>query len=259
VPSRGTRAAPESRAGPACAAWPWSRLTSPGRPRGGDPARRSPATEGAASRNAHADKQQFLEGELVPSTVQGVELEVPVRARRRAIGAAGIRGQRLDGVERRHAGDCMTASTGAKSHGDTGSDARWGARGGRTPALRIRGPPFPRRESATDVRLDGDEVAADADDGDAGHRSGTYMEALPPSRHHSPCDSDASSSSAMSTTRRSSERIRATSFSQDTTCPRDSAFPGVRTTVPTPIRQLVDGLGLAPPVGVDHEGAVTRV
>jgi hypothetical protein len=34
-------------------------------------------------------------------------------------------------------------------------------------------PPQPdqgeRRASATDVRLDGDEMAADADDGDAGH------------------------------------------------------------------------------------------
>jgi hypothetical protein len=28
--------------------------------------------------------------------------------------------------------------------------------------------PCPRRESATDVRLHGDEMAADADDGDAG-------------------------------------------------------------------------------------------
>jgi hypothetical protein len=27
----------------------------------------------------------------------------------------------------------------------------------------------------TDVRLDGDEMPADADDGDAGHSSGTYM------------------------------------------------------------------------------------
>jgi hypothetical protein len=33
----------------------------------------------------------------------------------------------------------------------------------------------PRRESATDVRLDGDEMAPDADDGDAGHASRTYM------------------------------------------------------------------------------------
>jgi hypothetical protein len=33
-----------------------------------------------------------------------------------------------------------------------------------------------RRESATDVCLDGDELAADADDGDAGDSSGTYME-----------------------------------------------------------------------------------
>jgi hypothetical protein len=33
----------------------------------------------------------------------------------------------------------------------------------------------PRRESATDVRLDGDEVAPDADDGDAVDSSGTYM------------------------------------------------------------------------------------
>ena len=29
--------------------------------------------------------------------------------------------------------------------------------------------------SATDVRLDGDEVAPDADDGDAGHATGTYI------------------------------------------------------------------------------------
>jgi hypothetical protein len=28
---------------------------------------------------------------------------------------------------------------------------------------------------ATDVRLDGDEMAADADDGDAGHSSRTYI------------------------------------------------------------------------------------
>jgi hypothetical protein len=34
-----------------------------------------------------------------------------------------------------------------------------------------------RRESATDVRLDGDEMAPDADDGDAGHFRATYMEA----------------------------------------------------------------------------------
>jgi hypothetical protein len=32
-----------------------------------------------------------------------------------------------------------------------------------------------RRESATDVRLDGDEMAADADDGDAVDATGTYM------------------------------------------------------------------------------------
>jgi hypothetical protein len=32
-----------------------------------------------------------------------------------------------------------------------------------------------RRESTTHVRLDGDETTADADDGDAGHSSGTYM------------------------------------------------------------------------------------
>jgi hypothetical protein len=32
-----------------------------------------------------------------------------------------------------------------------------------------------RRESATEVRLDGDEMAPDADDGDAGHATGTYM------------------------------------------------------------------------------------
>jgi hypothetical protein len=32
-----------------------------------------------------------------------------------------------------------------------------------------------RRESATDVRLDVDEMTADADNGYAGHPSGTYM------------------------------------------------------------------------------------
>ena len=53
---------------------------------------------------------------------------------------------------------------------------RWvGSRGGRTPAFRIREPPCPRRESATDTRLDGDEMAADADDRDAGHAFETYM------------------------------------------------------------------------------------
>jgi hypothetical protein len=43
---------------------------------------------------------------------------------------------------------------------------------GRTnPGLRIREPPCPRRKSAADVRLDGDEMAADADDGNALHVS----------------------------------------------------------------------------------------
>jgi hypothetical protein len=32
-----------------------------------------------------------------------------------------------------------------------------------------------RRESATDVRLDGDEMPADADDGDAGDALGKYI------------------------------------------------------------------------------------
>jgi hypothetical protein len=32
-----------------------------------------------------------------------------------------------------------------------------------------------RRESATDVRLDGEEMAADADDRDAGHAFETYL------------------------------------------------------------------------------------
>jgi hypothetical protein len=35
----------------------------------------------------------------------------------------------------------------------------------------MREPPCARRESATDVRLDGEEMAADADDRDAGHAS----------------------------------------------------------------------------------------
>ena len=46
-----------------------------------------------------------------------------------------------------------------------------------------------RREPATDVRLDGDEVTADADDGIAGHYSGTYMSLVStwngPSRYRS--------------------------------------------------------------------------
>jgi hypothetical protein len=32
-----------------------------------------------------------------------------------------------------------------------------------------------RRKSATDVRLDGDEMAADADDGDASHATAAYI------------------------------------------------------------------------------------
>jgi hypothetical protein len=49
---------------------------------------------------------------------------------------------------------------------------RWvGSRGRRTPALHIHEPPCARRESATDVRLDGEEMAAYADDRDAGHAS----------------------------------------------------------------------------------------
>ena len=43
-----------------------------------------------------------------------------------------------------------------------------------------------RRESATDVRLDGDEMAADADDGDAGHATGTYI-ATEPERWAAKC------------------------------------------------------------------------
>jgi hypothetical protein len=50
-----------------------------------------------------------------------------------------------------------------------------GSRGRRTPALRKREPPCARRESATDVRLDGEEMAADADDRDAGHAFETYL------------------------------------------------------------------------------------
>jgi hypothetical protein len=46
-----------------------------------------------------------------------------------------------------------------------------GEPGRRTPALRIHEPPCARRESATDVRLDGEDMAADADDRDAGHAS----------------------------------------------------------------------------------------
>jgi hypothetical protein len=45
---------------------------------------------------------------------------------------------------------------------------------GPTPAVR----PCQRWESATDMRLDGDEMTADADDGNAGHSSGTYILAV---------------------------------------------------------------------------------
>ena len=37
----------------------------------------------------------------------------------------------------------------------------------------------PRNSSATIIRLDGDEVNADADDGDAGHATGTYIATEP--------------------------------------------------------------------------------
>jgi hypothetical protein len=49
--------------------------------------------------------------------------------------------------------------------------------GSRAPCTPAPGSPGQgeRRESATDVRLDGDEMTADPDDGDAGHFSGTYM------------------------------------------------------------------------------------
>jgi hypothetical protein len=40
-------------------------------------------------------------------------------------------------------------------------------------------------ESATDVRLDGDEMTADADDGDAGHFSAAYMILSIPSQRRS--------------------------------------------------------------------------
>jgi len=41
-----------------------------------------------------------------------------------------------------------------------------------------------RREPATEVRLDGDQMAADADDGDAGHVSGVHHPVDPPISHH---------------------------------------------------------------------------
>jgi hypothetical protein len=39
-----------------------------------------------------------------------------------------------------------------------------------------------RREPAADVRLDGDEMTADADDGDAGHATAAYIRQLQPHR-----------------------------------------------------------------------------
>jgi hypothetical protein len=61
------------------------------------PCRRVPSRR-ADRPGVHADEVEFAPGELVPSTVQGVELEVPVRAGRRGVGAAGIRGEWLDRV-----------------------------------------------------------------------------------------------------------------------------------------------------------------
>jgi hypothetical protein len=43
------------------------------------------------------------------------------------------------------------------------------------PGPHIREPRCPRRKSATDVGLDGDEMAADADDGDANDSTETYI------------------------------------------------------------------------------------
>jgi hypothetical protein len=56
----------------------------------------------------------------------------------------------------------------------TSSGGGWGAEADE-PRLRIREPPCAQRESATDVRLDGEEMAADADDRDAGHAFETYL------------------------------------------------------------------------------------
>jgi hypothetical protein len=60
------------------------------------PGRRVPS--GRADRpGVHADEVELAPGELVPTAVQGVELEVPVRAGRRGIEATGVRGQGLEG------------------------------------------------------------------------------------------------------------------------------------------------------------------
>jgi len=59
------------------------------------PRRRAPTRRGDRP-GVHADEGEVLAGEFVPAAVQGAALEVAVVARRRGIGAAGIRGQRLD-------------------------------------------------------------------------------------------------------------------------------------------------------------------
>jgi hypothetical protein len=59
-----------------------------------------------------------------------------------------------------HGAGCMTSKVGPEMS---------------LPRLDPGSPTRQRRESATDVRLDGDEMAADADDGDAGHATRTYI------------------------------------------------------------------------------------
>ena len=67
------------------------------------PCRRVPS--GRANRpGVHADEVEITPGELVTAAVQGVELEVPVGAGRRGVGAAGVRGERLDRVQTARSG-----------------------------------------------------------------------------------------------------------------------------------------------------------
>jgi hypothetical protein len=82
------------------------------------------------------------------------ELEMPVGARRRWIGAAGIRAQRIKSVERRH-GDCLTSTGPSRSNGDARSDARWGAPGADDP-----GPPQTRTDRACGGVPEGSPAAA---------------------------------------------------------------------------------------------------
>jgi hypothetical protein len=96
---------------------------------------------------------------------------------------------RRSGAEFRHVGTTrcnpsfrvVTLSSAGRVRDECGTSSG-GGRGAEADEprhLRIHEPPCPRRESATDVRLHGEEMAADADDGGAGHAFRNVHESAP--------------------------------------------------------------------------------